>query len=84
MFAVLLICLSFKLLCHFRCGSCEAIIPTFARIVLDYDNVEDRLVLATANIATLGPQIQGSFPTELSVDLEKNGCNPLFALYRVR
>eukprot|EP01039_Chlorochromonas_danica_P010363 gene10363-11473_t len=69
--------------CHQEwCGCCEAIHPSMSRVLLDYDNVDERFQYATASIGKLSGQIQASFPPDLNISLEKNGCLPLFALYR--
>ena len=57
--------------------------PSIARVILDYDAVEERFVYASASIAKVGAKIQASFPSDLNLHLEKNGCLPLFAVYRV-
>jgi hypothetical protein len=64
------------------CGLCEAIHPTILRIFVDYDNAEGRLVYSSANIAKLGGIIQAALPSDSHVNLEKNGCIPIFALFR--
>ena len=66
------------------CGLCEAIHPTVLRIFTEYDNAEQRIVFSSANIGKLGPIIQQSFPSDTHVILEKNGCIPIFALYRFK
>jgi hypothetical protein len=49
---------------------------------MDYDNAEGRLVYSSANIGKVGALIQSSFPSDSHVVLEKNGCIPIFALFR--
>lgn len=66
------------------CGLCEAIHPTFIRIFTEYDNAEGRIAVGAANIGKLGPVIQASLPADTHVNLEKNGCIPIFALYRFK
>jgi thiol-disulfide isomerase/thioredoxin len=66
------------------CGNCEAILPSLSRVLLDYDQVEDRFIYATAAFGKVGNKIQASFPPDSNINLEKNGCLPLFAVYRVR
>ena len=66
------------------CGYCEAMHPTFARVYLDYDGAEERFVYASASIGKVGPKIQSSFPSDAHINLDKNGCLPLFGVYRVR
>jgi thiol-disulfide isomerase/thioredoxin len=65
------------------CGNVEAILPTMTRVMIEYDNAEDRFQYATASIAKVGGKIQSSLPHDAKIDLEKNGCLPLFAVYRV-
>ncbi len=65
------------------CGCCEAIHPSLSRVLLDYDNCEERFIYSTASIGKVGSKIQSSFPSDANVNLEKNGCLPLFAVYRV-
>lgn len=70
--------------CHQEwCGYCEAIHPTLSRVLLDYENVDERFLYAVASIGKVGAQIQASYPPDLNISLEKNGCLPLFAVYRV-
>lgn len=70
--------------CHQEwCGCCEAIHPSLSRILLDYDSAEERFSYASASIGKVGSKIQQSFPSDLNINLEKNGCLPLFAVYRV-
>lgn len=70
--------------CHQEwCGCCEAIHPSLSRILLDYDSAEERFLYAAASIGKVAGKIQASFPPELNINLEKNGCLPLFAVYRV-
>lgn len=64
------------------CGLCEAIHPTIMRIFIDYDNAEGRLVYSSANIAKVGALIQSYLPSDSHIVLEKNGCIPIFALFR--
>jgi hypothetical protein len=41
-------------------------------------------LIASVSIAALGTAlIQSSFPSDSPMNLEKNGCIPIFALYRV-
>jgi hypothetical protein len=70
--------------CHQEwCGYCEAIHPSMSRVLLDYDGVEERFIYATASIGKVGAKMQASFPTDANINLEKNGCLPLFAVFRV-
>jgi thiol-disulfide isomerase/thioredoxin len=71
--------------CHQEwCGNCEAVLPSMSRVLLEYDNPEDRFIYATASIGKVGAKMQASFPPDSNINLEKNGCLPLFAVYRVR
>ncbi len=65
------------------CGCCDAIHPSLSRVLLDYDDIELRFIYATASIAKVGAKIQAALPTENHINLEKNGCLPLFAVFRV-
>jgi len=70
--------------CHQEwCGCCEAIHPSLSRILLDYDSAEERFAFAAASIGKVGAKIQSSIPSEFNVNLEKNGCLPLFAVFKV-
>ena len=65
------------------CGPCEAIHPTLARVFADYDDCDERCICAAASIKKLGETlIASTFPAEAHINLEKNGCIPIFALYR--
>lgn len=65
------------------CGPVEAILPSMTRVMIDYDNAEDRFQYCTASIAKLKDKIQPALPLDAKIDLEKNGCLPLFAVFRV-
>ena len=46
-------------------------------------DADTKVVLASANITNLSPHIfQSTFPPDCHVNLEKNGCIPIFAMYR--
>lgn len=71
--------------CHQEwCGNCEAILPSLSRVLLDYDNAEDRFVYCAASIGKVGAKIQAALPADSNINLEKNGCLPIFAVFRVR
>ena len=71
--------------CHQEwCGCCEAIHPSLSKVLLDYDSVEDRFAYAAASIGKVGAKIQAALPSDSHINLEKHGCLPLFALFRVR
>lgn len=65
------------------CGPVEAIMPSMTRVMIEYDNAEDRFQYCSASIAKLKEKIQPTLPSDAKIDLEKNGCLPLFAVYRV-
>jgi thiol-disulfide isomerase/thioredoxin len=65
------------------CGHCEAILPSMSRVLLEYDNAEERFIYAAASIGKVGAKIQAAIPAESHINLEKNGCLPLFAVFRV-
>ncbi len=70
--------------CHQEwCGYCEAIHPSISRVYLDFDGAEERFAYASASIGKVGAKVQATFPTDAHVNLEKNGCLPIFAVYRV-
>jgi thiol-disulfide isomerase/thioredoxin len=69
--------------CQDWCGYCEALIPTFNRLYLDYDAADERLTIVAGNITKIGPLIQSTFPADTAVSLDKVGCLPVFAFYRV-
>ena len=52
------------------------------RILIDYDEADKKVIFASANIANLGHKVQSTFPSDSHLDLIKNGCVPVFALYR--
>jgi hypothetical protein len=65
------------------CGCCESVHPSMSRVLIDYDEVEARFAYCTASIAKVGSKIQPTLPTEQHINLEKNGCLPLFGVYKV-
>jgi hypothetical protein len=65
------------------CGCCEAIHPSMSRVLLDYDECEQRFLYCTASIAKVGAKVQSTLPSDSHINLEKNGCLPLFGVYRV-
>ena len=70
--------------CHQEwCGNCEAILPSLSRVLLDYDAAEERFAYCAASIGKVGQKIQSSLPSDSNINLEKNGCLPLFAVFRV-
>lgn len=70
--------------CHQEwCGCCESVHPSLNRILIDYDSIEERFIYATASIGKVSAKIQASLPAESKINLEKHGCLPLFAVYRV-
>mmetsp|Transcript_17080 Transcript_17080/g.16421 ORF Transcript_17080/g.16421 Transcript_17080/m.16421 type:complete len:138 (-) Transcript_17080:324-737(-) len=67
------------------CGPTEAIHPTMIRVFQDYDDADERVIIASVSIQKLGSElIQSSFPSECHINLSKNGCIPIFALYRFK
>lgn len=65
------------------CGCCEAIHPSMSRVLIDYEEIEQRFLYCTASIAKVGSKIQPSLPSDSHINLEKNGCLPLFGVYKV-
>ena len=65
------------------CGCCESVLPSMSRVLVDYDEIENRFMYCTASIGKVGSKIQASLPNDSRIDLEKNGCLPLFGVYRV-
>lgn len=65
------------------CGCCEAVHPSMSRVLIDYDEIEQRFLYCTASIGKVGAKIQASLPNDSHVNLEKNGCIPIFGVYRV-
>lgn len=71
--------------CHQEwCGPCEAIKPTIQKVFTDYDDADDRVAFVSASIQLLGEQMQHAMPADSKIDIEKNGCIPLFLIFRVR
>jgi hypothetical protein len=66
------------------CGCCEAIHPSMSRVLIDYDEIEARFQYCTASIAKVGAKLQASLPSDCHINLEKNGCLPLFGVYKVQ
>ncbi len=71
--------------CHQEwCGPCEAVMPTFQRLFLDYNNAEKRLGLSHVSIDHFKSNIQALIPHDAHVDVNKIGCLPLFLLLRFK
>jgi hypothetical protein len=66
------------------CGCCEAIHPSMSRVLIDYDEIEARFLYCTASIAKVGAKLQAALPSDCHINLEKNGCLPLFGVFKVR
>lgn len=66
------------------CGVCDALHPTLQRVMQDYDMCSERMTICSASIAALGEQLQKALPSDAAVVLDKNGCLPLFALFRFK
>jgi hypothetical protein len=71
--------------------------PTLQRLYQEYDNAEQRIILASASftsdqstsggqptsVSPVGQKIQALIPNDAKINLETNGCLPLFILLRV-
>lgn len=69
--------------CHAGwCGPCDAILPTIQRVLLDYDEVDQRFLYSAANVGKVGNLIQDTIPAENEVNIESLGCMPLFSVYK--
>jgi len=66
------------------CGVCDALHPTLTRVFQEYDQCELRMKVYSASIGKLGDHIQKTLPSDSAMHLDKNGCLPLFALYRYK
>jgi thioredoxin 1 len=67
------------------CGPCEAIVPTMTRVLLDYEKADQRFMYCTGNIGKIGSFMQKSITAAMpTMDLEKAGCLPLFAVYKAK
>ena len=68
------------------CGPAEVMYPTLTRILLDFDNVDERFTFAVASFSNVGyDTIQSLLPEDESkcLSIEKNGCLPLYLIFRV-
>lgn len=65
------------------CGHCEAIQPTILRVLLDYDDAEDRFAYYSSNLTKNMETLKAFFPSDSNINLEKHGCLPLFLIIRV-
>jgi len=64
-------------------GPCDAMYPTFNKLLLDYDYADSRLIIASASFNKVGLDfIKGTFPADVGGNL--GGCIPTFALYRFK
>eukprot|EP01041_Mallomonas_annulata_P012022 gene12022-25184_t len=66
------------------CGVCDAMMPTFQRVFLEYDDAESRICIASTSIQALGAKIQTAIPRDSNVHLDKHGCLPLFLILRYK
>mmetsp|Transcript_2806 Transcript_2806/g.4301 ORF Transcript_2806/g.4301 Transcript_2806/m.4301 type:complete len:134 (-) Transcript_2806:674-1075(-) len=64
------------------CGCCEAIHPSISRVLMDYDECESRFMYCSASIGKVAEKIKAVLPADSNIDLEKNGCLPLFGVIR--
>ena len=63
---------------------CDALQPTLSRVYQEYDACDLRMTFCSASIGKLGEHIQKTFPSDSAVHLDKNGCLPVFAMYRYK
>mmetsp|Transcript_64266 Transcript_64266/g.134090 ORF Transcript_64266/g.134090 Transcript_64266/m.134090 type:complete len:137 (+) Transcript_64266:62-472(+) len=64
------------------CGCCDSIHPSISRVMMDTDECDERFVYASASIGKVGAKIKAALPSDNQIDLEKNGCLPLFGVFK--
>ena len=66
------------------CGPCSALEPSFNKVVLEYELANERISFYRCDFdgTDLSARIQASFPSDTQINLDKNGCLPLTAVYR--
>ena len=64
------------------CGPCAALVPTFNKVLTDYDDANERVVFASCDYEKLQEKVQSTLPTDTPVRLSKHGCLPVQAVYR--
>ena len=64
---------------------CDALHPTLLRVMQEYDLADQRMTVCSAAISpALGEHMQKALPLDSALSLEKNGCLPVFALFRYK
>ncbi|KAJ1413570.1 hypothetical protein B484DRAFT_482352 [Ochromonadaceae sp. CCMP2298] len=65
------------------CGSVEAVRPSMSRLLLEYDACEERFLYCTASFGKVEAKIkQAVAAAGNGLDLKKNGCVPLFGIFK--
>lgn len=64
------------------CGPCDALKPTLNKISMDYSNSSERIIFASCALDKFANELQATLPAESNLSLEKNGCLPIFLVYR--
>jgi thiol-disulfide isomerase/thioredoxin len=70
---------------HEWCGPCVALIPSISRLLLDVEDCQTRFLYCTASFMKVEEHIKEAVAEAGNgLDLEKNGCVPLFGVFKVR
>ena len=64
------------------CGPCKALIPSFNKVIMEYEDAKDRVIFASCDFEKLQEKVQSTLPTDTPVRLDKHGSLPLQAIYR--
>ena len=64
------------------CGPCDALTPTLSKMMNEYEKADERITIASANTDKYSEKLQETLPAESNMSLEKNGCMPVFLVYR--
>lgn len=64
------------------CGPCSALVPSFNKVAMDFEDVKDRVVFARCDYEQFVTKVQSTLPSDCPIKLDKHGCLPLQAVYR--
>jgi hypothetical protein len=57
--------------------------PTINKVYVDFEEADERISFCSASIQLLGEQMQHVLPADSKIEVDKNGCIPLFIIFKV-